>query len=81
MLIFLFSLGAGHDGGSDDMYKSCPTTQNYVMTPVAGASSDNLLNALKFSSCSVNAFKSVLLANSNRFIFYLFLIYLATLWI
>ena len=60
------NLGAGHDGESAAPYNSCPTTDNHIMTPSIGVHTSNLLNVLRFSSCSLVAFKSVLLANSNR---------------
>ena len=60
------NLGSGHDGDNNAPYSSCNTTANHIMTPSVGVFSSNLLNQLSFSSCSLVAFKSVLLNNSNR---------------
>ena len=58
MNLFL-SLGAVHDGesGAED----CQPSYNNIMTPVAGRFENSMI--LTFSTCSINAFKKILLSN------------------
>ena len=55
------NFGLNHDG--DATYApSCPTTDNYIMSP--SQQFTNPLNLLKFSTCSISQLKANLL-NSN----------------
>lgn len=54
-----------HDGLAGTVSAFCPESANYIMTPGIGTYQNNLLNLLRFSSCSINAFKSLILSNSN----------------
>ena len=58
-------MGAPHDGDFDSV--SCPDTDNFIMTSQINRTSiiKNPLNVWRFSSCSINAFKSVILKNGN----------------
>ena len=62
-----FSLGAIHDGstafGIDA--KSCPASMNNIMTSTSGLHNVNG-SFLTYSSCSISAFKSTLLAPDMR---------------
>ena len=51
----IFSLGAYHDGEKDS--KDCAASANNIMTPIFG--NFNLM-ILKFSNCSIKAFKNTL---------------------
>lgn len=55
------NFGANHDG--DPTYaSSCPSSDNYIMSPIQQFT--NPLNLLKFSACSISQFKANLL-NEN----------------
>jgi hypothetical protein len=63
------NLGARHDGltatnGGDDFTQNCNAADNYLMTASLGTYSNNLLNNLKLSSCSVLSIKSIILSNT-----------------
>jgi hypothetical protein len=58
-LNFNLSLGAVTDGTA--VSKDCPASDNFIMTPFAGAFDTNLENTLKFSSCSIRQFKNFLI--------------------
>ena len=55
------NFGSNHDG--DSTYApSCPSSDNYIMSPMQQF--NNSLNLLRFSSCSISQFKASLL-NTN----------------
>lgn len=58
------NLNALHDGESG-ISAFCPASDNFLMTPGIGNFQNNLQNLLRFSSCSINAFKDYLLENGN----------------
>ena len=65
IILYIFkSLGAAHDGQGTSV--SCPESDFYIMTPYFGIETNNLLNSLRFSSCSLIAFKNILLTNQYR---------------
>ena len=60
-LFYIFSLGADHDG--EDAAKSCHSPGNYIMAPYIAEFDDETIysiNPWRFSTCSVNAFKSMM---------------------
>lgn len=61
-------MGAYHDGLSQsnggDIYTSgCAASDNYIMTASLGSFPTNLVNNLKFSSCSIASIKNNILAS------------------
>lgn len=59
------SLGALDDGDSNGA-SACSPSDNYIMTPVLGQYSDNILNQYKFSNCSILSIKSNVLTQNNK---------------
>lgn len=65
----LYSLGAYTDGSSDGTNSAnCPASDNYIMTPIIGSISNNLVNLLKFSSCSILDMKLVLMDSTRSYV-------------
>ncbi len=64
--IWNLSLGSSHDGLPGQFSAFCPASSNFIMTPGIGSYQTNLLNLLQFSSCSIQAFKALILTNSNK---------------
>ena len=59
------SLGVSHDGDSD--FSQCSHYDNYIMTPLIGFYAKNPQNQFRFSKCSINAFKRILLTTDKKF--------------
>jgi hypothetical protein len=64
-----FSLGSFHDGDAfEQLAGNCAVADNFIMTPTIGASSENLLNLFRFSSCTLAQFKSILLSTDLTYV-------------
>ncbi len=60
------NLGAVHDGLWGESSSACPESDNFIMTPGLGTFRKNLDNLFRFSTCSLNAFKAVLLTENKK---------------
>ncbi len=60
-ILFSFSnsLGSPHDGSGDTL--RCAISDNYIMAPTAGFFATNLNNTFRFSVCSIQKFKNLLI--------------------
>jgi hypothetical protein len=59
-------LGASHDGSGNAV--QCSATSNYIMVQDVG-NIQNTQNLFFFSTCSIKAFKSLLLTSDLKFVF------------
>ena len=57
-------MGASNDGDPGLYSSKCLPSDNYVMNPLIGNHSTNLLHTFEFSSCSINSIKNLTL-NQN----------------
>ena len=74
--IYLFSLGAVHDGTTGAI--NCSSLSAYIMTPQTILSSTTLneTNLYLFSPCSVASFKSLLLSPNLKLVIFIYCIYI-----
>ena len=61
-------MGAFNDGENNET-DNCPPSDNYLMTPglMASQSGDKIKNLLRFSDCTVQKLKQVLLAKDKMY--------------
>jgi hypothetical protein len=60
-------MGASHDGILNAV--QCSATSNYIMVQDVGNIQNNTQNLFYFSTCSIKAFKSLLLTSDLKFVF------------